>query len=172
MCNIRVIGLKEGLEGSSATQYLSRSLSELTDCSFIVGADFNAVWDPNIDRSNAKATGEQARTRNALKSWANSLWLMDTWRAVNPTCKDYSFFSGRHKSFSRIHFLFASPHLFNSIDKAVLLPMALSDHKGVFCSTTLGRLSQRAARWRFNTSLLKNESCHTIYCRIPDICRN
>ena len=28
MCNIRVIGLKEGLEGSSATQYLSRSLSE------------------------------------------------------------------------------------------------------------------------------------------------
>lgn len=36
--------------------------------------------------------------------------------------------------------------------------MALSDHKGVFCSTTLGRLSQRAARWRFNTSLLNNES--------------
>ena len=36
--------------------------------------------------------------------------------------------------------------------------MALSDHKGVFCVTTVGRLSQRAARWRFNTSLLKNES--------------
>ena len=40
----------------------------------------------------------------------------------------------------------------------VLLPMALSDHKGVFCVTTQGRLSQRAARWRFNTFLLKNES--------------
>ena len=40
----------------------------------------------------------------------------------------------------------------------MLIPIALSDHKGIFCSTILGSLSQRAARWRFNTSLLKNES--------------
>lgn len=105
---------------------------------FIVGEDFNAVWDPNIDRSNSKATGEQVEATNALKSWASSLGLIDIWCAVNATCEDFSFFSGRHKSFSRIYFLFASPHLFHLIDKALLLLMALSDHKGVLCSTTLG----------------------------------
>ena len=67
----------------------TNQMLELTDCSFIVGADFNAVWDPNIDRSNAKATGEQAQATNALKSWASSLGLIDIWRAVNPTSKDY-----------------------------------------------------------------------------------
>lgn len=47
---------------------------------------------------------------------------------------------------------------FNRINTADLLPIALSDHKGVFCSATLGRLSKCAARWRFNASLLKNEA--------------
>lgn len=71
---------------------LTNQMLELTDCSFVVGVDFNAVWYLNIDRLNAKAAGEQAQATNALKSWANSLGLIDIWRAVNPTCKDSSFF--------------------------------------------------------------------------------
>lgn len=137
---------------------LTSQMLELTDCSFIVGADFNAVWDPTVDRSGAGASGDQSRATAALNSWASSLGLLDIWRVVNPTCTDYSFFSGRHKSFSRIDFLFASPHLFHSIEESTLLPIALSDHKGVLCSATLGRLTQRAVRWRFNTSLLNDES--------------
>lgn len=136
----------------------SSQMLELTDCPFIVGGDFNAVWDPIVDRPGARATGDQSQATSALKSWANSLGLIDIWHVVNPTCKDYSFFSGRHKSFSRIDYLFASPNLFHSIEKAVLLHIALSDHKGVLCSTTLDRLSQRAVRWRFNASLLRDES--------------
>lgn len=135
---------------------LTTRMLELTEYSFIVGADFNAVWNPVFDRSNATSSGEQGLATNALKSWAGSLGLIDIWRLINPSIKDYTFFSGRHKSFSRIDFLFASPQLFHSIDTAVLLPIALSDHKGIFCSARLGRLSKRAARWRFNTSLLKN----------------
>ena len=80
------------------------------------------------------------------------------WRLINPSIKDHTFFFGRHKSFSRIDFLFASPQLFHRINTAVLLPIALSDHKGVLCTATLGHLSKRAARWRFNTLLLKNKA--------------
>ena len=137
---------------------LTCQMLELTDCSFIVGADFNAVWDPSVDRSSANATGDQAQATNSLKSWANNLGLIDIWRVANPTLKDFSFYSGRHKSFSRIDFFFASPHLFNSIGNSVLVPIALSDHKGVLSSATIGKLSQRAARWRFNTSLLRDET--------------
>lgn len=47
-----------------------------------------------------------------------------------------------------------------------MLPLQLgqkvrSDHKGVLCSATLGCFSKRAARWRFNITLLKNEDYKT-----------
>ena len=93
---------------------LITEMLELTDYPFIVGADFNAVWDPVVDRSNATASREQGQATNALKSWADSLGLKDIWRTVNPSSKDFTFFSGRHQSFSRIYFLFASPQLFRS----------------------------------------------------------
>ena len=137
---------------------ITSKMLDLTEYSFIVGADFNAVWDPVLDKSSATSSGGQVMATNSLKSWASNLGLVDMWRLINPSIKDYTFFSGRHKSFSRIDFLFASPQLFHRINTAVLLPIALSDHKGVLCTATLGHLSKRAARWRFNTSLLKNEA--------------
>ena len=60
---------------------LTTEMLELTDYPFIVGADFNAVWDPVVDRSNATASREQGQATNALKSWADSLGLKDIWRS-------------------------------------------------------------------------------------------
>lgn len=77
---------------------LTSQMLELTDCSFIVGADFNAVWDPTVDRSGAGASGDQSRATAALNSWASSLGLLDIWRVVNPTRTDYSFFSKKDTS--------------------------------------------------------------------------
>lgn len=57
---------------------LTVKMLELTEYSFIVGVDFNAVWDPAVDRSNAASSGEQSQATNALKSWASTLGLMDT----------------------------------------------------------------------------------------------
>ena len=87
---------------------LTTEMLELTDYPFIVGADFNAVWDPVVDRSYA--------TRPlTLLNHGLIVWDLDIWRSVNPSSTDFTFFSGRHKSFSRIDFLFASPQLFRSI---------------------------------------------------------
>ncbi len=135
---------------------LTQKMLELSEYSLIVGADMNAVWHTD-DRSSLTASKDQQLATAALQSWVKSLGLIDVWRSFNPKVKDYSFFSARHKSFSRIDFLFTSPQLFQKINDASLLPIALSDHKGVLCSATVGCLSKRAARWRFNTTLLKNE---------------
>lgn len=56
---------------------LTSQMLELTDCSLIVGADFNALWDPIVDKSGARATGDQAQATSALKSWASSMGLKD-----------------------------------------------------------------------------------------------
>lgn len=137
---------------------LTTSMLQLTGYSLVVGADMNAVWDTAVDRSHSTSTSEQEQASAALRGWADSIALVDVWRSLNPWVKDYSFFSHRHKTFSRIDFLFASPNLFQRIDASVLLPIALSDHKAVFSRVTLKSLTKRATRWRFNSSLLKNEA--------------
>lgn len=129
----------------------------MTDYSFVVGGDFNAILDPNLDSSNALRSREQGLATAALRTWTRSLGLVDIWRSVNPMVQDFSFFSARHKSFSRIDYLFISPHLFHKIVHTSLLPIALSDHKGVICSAEFKKGCNRATRWRFNTSLLKNK---------------
>lgn len=119
---------------------------EFTDYEFIVGADFNAVWDPAVDRSAASETPDQRQASAALRAWARDTGFVDMWRMVNPSLKDFSFFSSRHKTFSRIDYLFASPHLFDSFDVS-LLSIALSDHKAIFLTASLSKLSSCAPRW-------------------------
>lgn len=78
--------------------HLMQKMLELTDYSIVVGADMNTVLDANSDRSNPNASGDQVQATAALQSWVTNLSLIDIWRSVNPTLKDYSFFSHRHKS--------------------------------------------------------------------------
>uniref|UniRef100_A0A674MSZ3 Endonuclease/exonuclease/phosphatase domain-containing protein n=1 Tax=Takifugu rubripes TaxID=31033 RepID=A0A674MSZ3_TAKRU len=108
---------------------ITTKMRELTDYSFIVGADFNAVWDPVSDRSSATSSGGQSMATNALKSWANNL--------------DY---------------LFASPQLFQPVNTATLLPIALSDHKGVFCSYTKQFVSGLKEFLNFNVGSVEDPS--------------
>lgn len=110
---------------------LTQEMLQLPEYSFIVGADMNAVWQAS-ERSSSTANKDQEMATAALQAWVKSLGLTDIWRAFNPTLIDYSFFSARHKTSSRIDFLFSSPQLFQNIHNVTLLPMALSDHKGDF----------------------------------------
>lgn len=136
---------------------LTQEMLQLTEYSFIVGADMNAVWQVS-ERSSVTANKDQELATAALQAWVESLGLIDVWHTFNPTLTDYSFFSARHKTSSRIDFIFSSPQLFQNINNVTLLPMALSDHKGVYGNVLIGGLSKKAARWRFNSSLLGNEA--------------
>lgn len=80
------------------------------------------------------------------------------WHMVNPTECDFSYLSARHKSFSRVDFIFASKNIFSNIISCSLLPMTITDHRAVFCTVSIDSTSAHAARWRLNTTLLKNEN--------------
>ena len=45
---------------------------------FIVGSDFNPVWDPAVDRSGASETPDQRQASAALQSWARVTGLVDS----------------------------------------------------------------------------------------------
>lgn len=116
---------------------LTNSMLELNDYSFTMGGDFNVVWSVANDRTGKSETKDQKLASLALQAWANSLGLTDLWRFTNPSVSNYSFFSARHKSSSRIDYIIASPKLFQNIHNVSLLSMAVSDHKGVLCSAVL-----------------------------------
>ena len=75
---------------------LTQHMLELTENSIVVGADMNAVWDSALDRSHARASRDQELATDALRSWVQSLGLVDVWQSSNPGLKDFSFFSHRH----------------------------------------------------------------------------
>lgn len=132
---------------------LSNIMHELSDYRLIVGADFNVVWDHSLDRTTATEGSDQRLASGALRKWAHDFSLIDIWRITNMNKRDFSFFCTRHQSFSRIDFIFLSNGFLNNVSTD-MLPLAFSDHKAVICRGNISISTERAPRWRFNTSLL------------------
>ena len=137
--------------------WLTKELLCLSNYSLIVGSDMNTFFDHNLDRSNPSVTHSQALSSNALKNFAKDINLVDIWRVQNPTARDYTYFSPYHKMFSRIDYILATPNLIPTVDEVVFLPRIISDHNPIITSFNLDFLQGTSSRWRFNTTLLKNE---------------
>lgn len=139
---------------------ITKTMLELSNFKFIVGADFNSVVDHSIDRSSLSESLDQKYSSRALRSWIDECGVVDLWRMLNPNIKDFTHRSARHKSFSRIDYIFASRRCFHNIDSITHMPFALSDHKAVIACASLTSIPTRAARWRFNT-LLRSKDFRT-----------
>uniref|UniRef100_A0A672FVW4 exodeoxyribonuclease III n=1 Tax=Salarias fasciatus TaxID=181472 RepID=A0A672FVW4_SALFA len=87
----------------------------------------------------------------------NAAWLHEIDRTGGRE-GNFSYFSARHKTFSRIDYIFISKPLFEEICCSEMIPFPLSDHRAVFCSLQIKTGHPRASCWRFNTSLLQNEA--------------
>ncbi len=120
---------------------ISKTLLEEIDCPLVVGGDFNAVINPALDKSQSDTTANPCS--KLLNKFITELNLIDLWRIQNTKSKDFTFSSNRHKTFSRIDYIFLSPSLISSNSSISILPILLSDH---------------SARWRFNISLLSNQT--------------
>ena len=113
--------------------------------------------DHSLDRSGQSENKEQKQSSEALCSWSNNIGVVDLGHMVNPTCREFTHLSARHKSFSRIDFIFASKGVFHKIMEVTLLPVTLSDHKAVVALALIRSTPLRAPKWRFNTTLLRVE---------------
>lgn len=124
----------------------------MPEYSLIIGGDFNCAMN-DIDRTTSFT---DSRLSSALKKFVADLQLIDIWRIHNETTRNYTFFSNRHKSFSRIDYIFLSQSLVH-LAKPDILPILLSDHAPVLCLIHVKGVPQKATRWRFNESLLLNK---------------
>ncbi len=55
------------------------------------------------------------KERDALHMLSRDAGLTDIWRLTNPIVRDYTFFSHRHKTYSRIDFFLISSSLADSV---------------------------------------------------------
>ncbi len=100
---------------------ISKTLLEEIDCPLVVGGDFNAVINPILDKSQSDTTANPSS--KLLNKFITELNLIDLWRIQNTKAKDFTFFSNRHKTFSRIDYIFLSPSLISSNSSISILPI-------------------------------------------------
>ncbi len=128
---------------------ISKTLLKEIDCPLVVGGDFNAVINPALDKSQSDTTANPSS--KLLNKFITELNLIDLWRIQNTKAKDFTFFSNRHKTFSRIDYIFLSPSL-------ILSNSSISIHSAVLCSVPLSDVKAKSPRWHFNISLLSNQT--------------
>lgn len=130
----------------------------------LVGGDFNFCPDPLLDKSALSVT---KTTINFMKE----LNLTDIWRQMHPQTRDYSFYSGRHNSFTRIDLFLLSAHLTHTAIESEYLPRILSDHSLLTLSINMPEETPNVYRWRFNPTLLqKTDFCKFIREQIELFC--
>ena len=137
---------------------LSRIATEMTGYQIIAGGDMNAVVNPEIDRSTN--TQSNSSSNSALKKFLTNFSLTDIWRLKHRTKREYTFYSARHQTYSRIDYIFVSSRMVPFAQTAEIHYMSMSDHHAMVCELAFPGLPARASRWRYNLTLLQN----SVYC--------
>lgn len=122
----------------------------------ILAGDFNQVTDGIIDKS--KPGGRSSpRDREAIHLLTEDHSLVDIWKLVNPSSREYTFYSNCHKTYSRIDFGLISKSLVDSVVGCEIGTIAISDHATVELQTDLNTDKTKRCHWRLNTMLLQNK---------------
>ncbi len=144
-----------GTDGAFLAQ-ISGALLEGVGCPLVVGGDFGAVVDPALDGSRSGAAANPSS--RLLSGFISELGLIDLWRVRNAKAGDFTFFSSGHGTFSGMDYIFLSPSLVSSNSSVSILPILLSDRSAVLCSVPLSDVEAGSPRWRFNISLLSDQT--------------
>ncbi len=84
---------------------IKSTLLDFSDSFFILAGDFNLIIDLVLDTSKQDSSFWKPASLH-ITAFLKDLNIMDLWRLLNPSTKDYTYFSGRHSSYSRIDFFF------------------------------------------------------------------
>ena len=114
----------------------------------------NAVLDPSMDRSGGQAV--QSTANLSLRKMVDAVSLIDVCRTFNPHTKQYTFFSVRHRTYSRIDYILVTPNVSHWVRKMEIVYTSLSDHHANKCELVFENNPKRALRWKFNLTLLQD----------------
>lgn len=126
------------------------------DGTLIIAGDLNFAIDPKLDtsRGSSSMSGSKLRRfRRELASWQ----LLDPWRVMYPTERDYTFFSQVHGGYSRLDYFFVKHSDFDLVQKTTVEVITLSDHAPVSLCIAWGGAQAKTSYWRLNDYLLQDK---------------
>uniref|UniRef100_H3A3I0 exodeoxyribonuclease III n=1 Tax=Latimeria chalumnae TaxID=7897 RepID=H3A3I0_LATCH len=136
---------------------LGTILSKYKGKNIIAGGNWNGVLDSSLDKSSAPTTSDLNISRG-LKELCREMGLIDSWRAVHGTKKDYTFFSKVHSSYSRLDTFLTSHLVALGTTEVNIHNRTLSDHAPVSMEFLPEPRLFKHIMWRFNNSLLKDKA--------------
>lgn len=118
----------------------------------IVGGNFNQRLNPHLDSS--AQTPSTSLIGKKIKDMMSELGIMDVWRELNPTIKDYTFYSSPHKNYSRIDYFLMYNKDRHRVGNCEIGIMDLSDHSPVYLNLLLSP-EKKTTTWKLNNNILK-----------------
>lgn len=121
-----------------------------------MGGDFNYVADLQLDRTYKKGMARllTSHSYTALHDLFNKYGMIDCWRQLNPTVKDYTYYSTRHDVFSRLDYcLILKPEL-HKLKHSEIGCKLLTDHNWLSCDFSPSTTKVPDFNWMLNRNLL------------------
>ena len=127
------------------------------DCVYnVIGGDFNVVREKEDRNSN---TVYHKRCKNSIDAFMEANNYTDIWRVMNPGKKFFTHMThGEKLSWSRIDYFLVSQSVGLTCDQADIVPSINTDHSLVSINLFNEDGKRGPGIWKFNNTLLKNES--------------
>ena len=137
---------------------IDRRIDGLPQENIIIGGDFNFVIDFKVDSNYLSQNNPRAR--NAYVELAEKYSLVDIWRLSNPTKHAYTWKKNNPLRYGRLDMLFVSDNLIDNVSSVEITAGYRTDHDAVSLTLQNKQLKRGPGLWKFNSSLLADES----YC--------
>ena len=144
---------------SPPSSFWTRVAAELEEykCSFtVLGWDLNCCLDNKLDRSPVNAHRKLRMGVSKVKMLEN-IDLTDVRWTLNPSIKDFMFYSNPHNSYSRIDYFPIPPQIMGQVLTCCIGSIHMSDHAPVFLEIIINEASPGTKRWRFLSNLLSDK---------------
>ncbi|CAH2326715.1 Hypothetical predicted protein [Pelobates cultripes] len=131
------------------------TLMKFAEGTLIVGGDLNLTLHPDQDSTSTLGRTPHKRHANTLRL-LHQHQLADCWRALNPTTRDYTFYSQTHATYTRLDYFLLAHHDLDLLKAADILPMTWSDHCPIRIRMASPLFKPRQMSWRLNESILSD----------------
>ena len=122
----------------------------------ILGGDFNAVLDSNLDRSIQSEYNKNSK--NVILEKMENLNLNDVWRIKNPELRQFSWHQIRLGvlRWSRIDYFLSSAEMNNWVTDCQIKPGLLTNHSLIQIQLQMTNTARGPGIWKMNDLLMEN----------------
>ena len=123
----------------------------------LIAGDFNCTLDPKLDRSTG-VDSSHTQSRKKLLQYIKDLNLCDPWRRLNSDKLEFSCYSPRPKSYSRIDYFLISSSMLSSVIECNYNSILLTDHSPTSLVYRTQGVIKGTPRWRFHPRWLSDSN--------------